>query len=236
MSEWKLKRFWKEASADAEAGEGGFRVLLDGRAVRTPAKALLAVPTPEMASAIATEWNAQEKEIDPRVMPMTRAANAAIDKVAHQKGEVADMLAAYGDADLLCYRAKSPEELVARQAENWDPALAWAEAELGARLNVHVGVIHAPQPPEALARLSGQVHALDPFKLAAFHDLVSLSGSLVLGFAAARGWRDVDAIWQISRVDENWQQEQWGDDEEAAAEAAIKHRAFLDAKRFFDLA
>lgn len=235
MSEWKLKRFWKAAGADTDPGEVGYRVLLDGRPVRTPAKALLAAPTRAMALAIAAEWDAQEAEIDPTTMPMTRAANAAIDKVAVQRAEVADMLAAYGDSDLLCYRAEAPEELVARQAEAWDPALDWAAAELGARLEVFVGVIHAPQPPEALARLAREVHGLTAFQLAAFHDLVSLSGSLVLGLAAARGWREADALWAMSRIDETWQEEQWGYDEEAAEAAEVKARAFLDAKRFFDL-
>lgn len=236
MSEWKLKRFWTDAGADEAPGEAGFRVLLDGRPVRTPAKALLAVPTRDMALAIAAEWDAQEEKIDPTTMPMTRAANAAIDKVAVQHAEVADMLAAYGDSDLLCYRADGPEALVARQATAWDPALDWAATELGARLEVFAGVIHAPQPPEALARLSARVHGFSPFQLAAFHDLVSLSGSLVLGFAAAADWREAEAIWTMSRIDEDWQEEQWGHDEEAAEAADIKRRAFLDAKRFFDLA
>lgn len=235
MSEWKLKRFWTEAAPAEPDEDGGIAVLLDGRPVNTPAKARLQVPTRAMAEAIAAEWNAQEGNIDPTAMQMTRAANAAIDKVAHQRAEVADMLAAYGDSDLLCYRADAPEELVRRQAEAWDPPLQWAEATLNARLDVHIGVIHAPQPAEALRRLAREVHAMSAFQLAGFHDLVSLSGSLVLGLAAARGWREAGEIWQLSRLDEIWQEEQWGHDEEAAEAADIKRRAFLDAKRFFDL-
>ncbi|WP_171208780.1 MULTISPECIES: ATP12 family chaperone protein [unclassified Ruegeria] len=233
MSDWKPKRFWKQ-SAVVEA-EGGFTVELDGRRVKTPAKAGLILPTQAMAKAVALEWDAQEKEIDPVTMPVTRSANAAIDKVTHQHAEVADMLAGYGDSDLLCYRATHPQELRHRQASQWDPALDWAAEALDARLSPVDGVLHQPQPSEAVARLTQRVHAFDAFQLAAFHDLVSLSGSLVLGFATAMNWRSPDAIWEISRLDELWQIEQWGHDEEAAAAAEVKRVAFLHAKHFFDL-
>jgi chaperone required for assembly of F1-ATPase len=234
MSEWKQKRFWTDATAVET--DDGFAIELDGRRVKTPAKAWLILPTRAMAEAVAAEWDAQEGVVNPLSMPVTRSANAAIDKVRIQHAEVADMLAAYGDCDLLCYRADQPSELVARQAELWNPALAWAREALGVRLETHTGVLHVPQDPEALECLSAQVHALDPFHLAAFHDLVSLSGSLVLGFAAARDWRTADEIWTLSRLDELWQEEQWGADDEAQAMAGIKRDAFLHAKRFFDLA
>jgi len=234
MSEWKQKRFWTEVSVQED--EDGYAVALDGRRIKTPAKTPLILPGREMAEAVAEEWAAQEGGIDPLSMPFTRSANAAIDKVRTQHAEVADMLADYGDSDLLCYRAEAPQELVTRQAEAWDPALDWAERALGARLELRRGVIHQPQAPEALERLRAQVHALDAFRLAAFHDLVSLSGSLVLGFAAAQGWRDVETLWQISRLDEVWQEEQWGPDDEAAAVEARKRAAFVHAKAFHDFA
>lgn len=233
MSDWKPKRFWKQAAV-AESSEG-FSVELDGRPVRTPAKAPLLLPTRALAQAVAAEWDAQEKEVDPTSMPYTRTANAAIDKVRIQHGEVADMLAAYGDSDLLCYRADSPAELTERQAQTWDPALDWAAETLGARLLPVQGVMHQAQPASAIETLTRQVHALNLFQLAAFHDLVSLSGSLVLGFAAALNWREADEIWQISRLDETWQEEQWGPDEEARALAALKRTAFLHAKAVFDI-
>lgn len=233
MSDWKQKRFWKDVSLGQT--DDGFSVLLDGRQVKTPAKAVLAIPTSGMANAVAAEWDAQQDTVNPFTMPFTRSANAAIDKVRHQHGEVADMLAAYGDSDLLCYRAENPEELVQRQAEQWDPALEWAKTELTAELLVHTGVIHQPQPRESLQRLSARVHNLTAFELAAFHDLVSLSGSLILGFAATRNWQDIETLWEISRLDELWQEEQWGPDDEAQEQAEVKRQAFLHAKRFFDL-
>lgn len=233
MSDWKPKRFWKESTV-VEA-DGGYTVELDGRRVKTPAKAGLVVPTQAMADAIAKEWDAQEDEVDPATMPFTRSANAAIDKVRIQHAEVADMLAAYGDSDLLCYRASHPQELVSRQDAEWSPALNWAAETLGAELKPVSGVVHEPQSREALDVLSAQVHDMGPFHLAAFHDLVSLSGSLILGFAAAKNWREADEIWRISRVDELWQEEQWGEDEEASEHAEIKRQSFLHAKRFFDV-
>lgn len=234
MSEWKAKRFWEQAAV--EEVPGGFAVALDGRSVKTPAKRPLIVPTRAMAEAIAAEWQAQEGEIDPGTMPVTKTANAAIDKVATQHAEVADMLADYGDSDLLCYRAASPEELVARQAAEWDPMLDWGAEALGARLVPRTGVMHAPQDPAALEVLRLRTHALSNFELAAFHDLVSLSGSLILGFAAAEEARDVETLWTLSRLDDLWQIEQWGHDDEAAAEAAIKKTAFEHAARMYRLA
>ncbi|THD76029.1 ATPase [Thalassobius vesicularis] len=233
MSGWTAKRFWKQATA--EACEGGFTVLLDGRRVKTPAKTPLVVPTLAMAQAIAEEWDAQEGEIKPQIMPVTRSANAALDKVATQHAEVAGLIADYGGTDLLCYRATSPEELIARQAATWDPVLDWAAENLGARLNVGAGVMHVEQDEVILAGLHQRVRDMDSFALAAFHDLVGLSGSLILGFAAIYDTYPAETLWDMSRVDETWQEEQWGVDEEAAELAATKKQAFLHAKRFFDL-
>jgi chaperone required for assembly of F1-ATPase len=209
-------------------------VQLDGRLVKTPAKAPLIVPTLAMADAIAGEWDAQDDAINPETMPFTRSANAAIDKVANQHAEVAEMLADYGDSDLLCYRADAPQELVVRQASEWDPVLDWAEQTLGARLHPRRGLSHQAHDQAALLQLRQAVHDLSNYQLAAFHDLVSMSGSLVLGFAAAHNWRDADDIWRISRLDESWQEEHWGVDDEARETAELKRRAFLHAKSFYD--
>lgn len=230
---WTPKRFWKAAEAQPE--EGGWTVRLDGRPVRTPAKAPLILPTRAMAEASAAEWQSQDEVVKPLTMPVTRSANAAIDKTAHQHGEVAQMVAAYGDSDLLCYRADGPAELVQRQAEAWDPLLDWAARDLGARLEPRTGIMHAPQSAASLEALAAQVAAMDAFALTAFHDLVSLSGSLIIGFAAARGAWEPEALWELSRLDETWQAEQWGVDEEAAEMAAIKRGDFLHARRFWDL-
>lgn len=233
MSDWVAKRFWKQASV-VETG-AGFTVHLDGRVVKTPAKAALDVPTRAMAEAMCIEWDAQGEKIDPATMPVTRSANAAIDKVRIQRAEVADMLAAYGDSDLICYRAENPVALVARQAKAWDPLLDFAQKKLGAVLEPRVGVMHAPQDPDALSAMGEKVHALGAFELAAFHDLVALSGSLVIGFAAIYDYAPVDHLWTLSRVDEEWQISQWGDDDEAILQAEVKRRAFLHADHFYRL-
>lgn len=233
MSEWKAKRFWKEAGVVEE--DEGFGVRLDGRVVRTPAKATLIVPTLALAQAIAAEWDAQDGKINPNTMPYTRSANAALDKVAQQQDEVAEMLAAYGDSDLICYRAASPEELVKKQAEAWDPLLDWTESVLSVKLLPVVGVVHVPQDAQAISLLTAHVKALDIWALTAFHDLVSMSGSLVIGFAVLDELYPADVLWNLSRVDETWQAEQWGSDEEAEDMAARKQSDFLHAKGFYDL-
>lgn len=231
---WAPKRFWTEATV-AEV-PGGFAVRLDARAVKTPAKAPLVLPTRALAEAVAAEWQAQEGTVKPLTMPCTRSANAAIDKTGPQFAEVAAMIAAYGDSDLLCYRAEAPAGLVARQAEGWDPLLGWAAEALAAPLAPRAGIIHAPQPAASLAALSAKVAAHDAFALTALHDLVAISGSLVLGLAVSEGRLDPGAAWALSRIDETWQAELWGEDEEAAAAAAVKRADFHHAARFLGLA
>lgn len=234
MSGWAAKRFWTEATAEP-VETGGFTVTLDGRGVKTPAKSPLTLPTRAMADAVAAEWQAQDEQVDPRTMPVTRAANAAIDKVAAQFDEVCQMLAEYGDSDLTCYRAESPQALVDRQAAAWDPVLDWAADRYGARLIPVQGVVHHPQPAAALARLAEPLRQMTPFELTALHDLIGLSGSLVIGLAASEGWADLGDLWSRSRIDEDWQAEQWGADEEAAETAAFKRQEFCDAARFLAL-
>ncbi len=233
MSGWTPKRFWKDARV--EPCDGGFTVTLDGRAVKTPAKAALVVPTQAMAGAIATEWDAQQGKVDPATMPVTRSANSAIDKVTVQFDEVVQMLAEYGGSDLLCYRADGPAGLVARQAAGWDPILLWAAEALDAPLAVTQGVVHVVQNPVVLARLRERVAALDPFRLTAFHDLVAISGSLILALAVLGGRLTAPEAWRLSRIDETWQAELWGVDEEAAEAEAAREAAFLQAERFYRL-
>ncbi len=233
MAEWKAKRFWTEAKA--EQGPDGWEVRLDGRPVKTPAKALLVVPSKALAEAIAAEWDALEEAIDPGAMPLTRSANAAIDKVATQFDEVAALIAAYGETDLVCYRAEGPELLCAQQADAWDELLDWARDELEAPLETCVGVVPRPQPERSVARLRDEVVSLDPFALTALHDLVAMSGSLLIGLAALRGRLPEEDLWTRSRVDETFQESQWGADEEASVTASYKRGEFLHAARFFRL-
>lgn len=233
MSAWKAKRFWKQATA--EPCDGGFTVRLDGRAVKTPAKRPLVVPTLAMAQAIAAEWDAQQGAVKPETMPVTRAANSALDKVAEQFDEVADLLIAYGGSDLLCYRATGPEGLVNRQAAGWNPLLDWAAQDLSAPLTVTSGIVHVDQPQASLDRLAALVRAYSPFQMAAFHDLVAISGSLILAIAVTRSRLSADEAWSLSRIDETWQAELWGVDDEAAALEASKHAALREAARFYGL-
>jgi chaperone required for assembly of F1-ATPase len=227
VSEWKAKRFWKDVTV-APVAEG-YAVRLDGRPVRSPAKSEVVTPTAGLAERIAGEWREVEEIIDPRTMPYTRAANAALDKVTAQRAEVAEMLAEYGASDLLCYRAESPDELVARQNAAWDPLLDWAAEAHGARLVPTTGVMFAAQDAAALARLRAPVVAMSPWQLTALHDLVALSGSLVIALAVVDRVRAPEAAWDISRIDELWQIEQWGEDEEAAEIVALKRQDFLRA-------
>lgn len=231
MSGWVKKRFW--SAAEVVATEGGFTVTLDGRVIKTPGKAALVVPTEALAALVAAEWAAQGEVIEPASMPATRAVNSAIDKVRGQKAEVGELLAAYGDSDLVCYRAADPEGLVAREAEVWDPLVDWAAHRFGYRPIVREGVMHGPQPKALLVSFEAEIARLSVFELTAFHDLVALSGSLIIALAVIDKFQSPEALWDASRVDEEWQIAQWGEDEEAMQLTEGRKRAFLDAAAFY---
>jgi chaperone required for assembly of F1-ATPase len=233
VSVWAARRFWSEVTVLPD--EGGFSVELDGRPVRTPRKAPLVLPTASLAKAVAEEWQAVDIKVDPARMPFTRRANSAIDTVAPQTAAVVTMLAAYGASDLLCYRAEGPQSLVACQREAWDPLLDWSASALSAPLIATTGVMHVAQPVTSVAALADALRSLSAFQLVAFHDLVSLSGSLVLALAVTRRRLTAGEAWTLSRIDEDWQITQWGADEDATETAARKQADFLEADRFFAL-
>lgn len=228
-----MKRFYKEASASETAG--GWTVALDGKPIRTPAKAPFVAPSRALAEAAAAEWNAQEERVNPATMPISRAINTAIDRTGPEHDAVVEIVAAYGGTDLISYRAEGPEELRARQARAWDPLVDWAAETYGARLVVTAGVMHALQPEEGQRRLFAAVAAHDAFRLTALYDLTALSGSLVIALAVAGGRLDPAEAWRLSRIDESWQQEFWGVDAEAEATAARKAGDFAAAARFLSL-
>lgn len=229
-----MKRFYTGVAVIA--GEVGFEIHLDGRPVRTPARAPLALPNGALADAVAQEWRAQGERIDPASMPFTGLANAAIDHVAPDPARFAAAIARYGESDLLCYRAEGPLELVARQAAAWDPLLDWARTRYDIAFRVTQGIVPVAQPPETLERLGQVVAAMDAFTLAGLSNLVALSGSLVAGLALVEGVQDGPAIWRAAEIDESWQVERWGEDAEASANAVRRARDFAMSCAFCTMA
>ena len=234
MSEWSMKRFWTDVTVKEQGPD--FTVLLDGRLIKTPAKRTLVVPTRRIADQVAAEWAAQEGAVDPATMPWTRSANAAIDKVAPQRAEVQAHLADYAGTDLLCYRAEDPDALVERQRATWDPILDWLDGRHGVRLVLAAGVMPVKQDPAALAVLAGAMDDMGDFQLTGFYDLVTLTGSFALALANADCAFPATDLWEASRLDEAWQIEQWGPDDEAEAVTKIKRAAFLHATELFHAA
>jgi len=228
-----VKRFWKEVGVEQE-GEG-WGVRLDGRPVKTPARAALRVPTSKLADDIAKEWRDVDDKIDPRAMPFTGLANAAIDRVASDRQAFASGLANYAEADLACYRAEGPHELVDRQEEQWDKLLAWARRRFDVDFVTTSGLMHVAQPAATVERLSHAVSALDPFRLAGLSPLVTVGGSLVAALAVLEKAITPEEAWEAVSVDDRWQLEQWGADSEAEAALENRRRAFLAAARFLDL-
>jgi chaperone required for assembly of F1-ATPase len=228
-----LKRFY-EAVKIVEAANG-FSIALDRRALRTPARVPLVVPSRALAEAIAEEWAAQGEQIIPANMALTRLANSALDRVTGREQLVAADIVAYAGCDLLCYRADSPERLVARQAAAWDPLLAWGARRLGSHFVCVSGLVHQPQPAAALDALAGELERHECFRLAALHTITTLSGSAILALALAEGATWPDAAWTAAHVDEDWQIEQWGSDPEAQARRAARRREFDCAVRLLEL-
>jgi chaperone required for assembly of F1-ATPase len=228
-----VKRFYKAASV--APGPGGLAILLDGKPVKTPARAPLAVPGERLAEAIAAEWEAQGESVDPRSMPLTGLANAAIDRVAPDRRAFARTLARYAEADLLCYRAEAPQALVRRQAEAWDPLLAWARRRFDVDFEVTAGVMHRPQPARTVDRLAEAVFERGPFALAGLAPLVTVSGSLVIALVLAEGESSLEEAWSAATLDEAWQAEHWGDDPLAAAAHDERRRDFDAGYLFLSL-
>ncbi|MDA8585902.1 ATPase [Rhodobacteraceae bacterium] len=231
MSDWAMKRFWEAVSF--EATDDGYLIKLDNRPVKTPAKTLLIVPNEVIAAHIASEWEAQVETVDPLTMPWTRTANAAIDKVAVQRAGVIEHLSGYAGTDLLCYRAAGPDRLVQLQQQTWDPILEWLAVHLNVSLRSTVGVMPVDQAPSDIARLAKAMDPMTDFQLTGFHDLVGLSGSFVIGLAAAKNAFTIEELWAASCLDETWQIKQWGEDVEARANIALKKQAFLHATEVY---
>lgn len=228
-----MKRFYREAAA-AQA-EDGWTVALDGRPVRTPARAPLVLPSAALAEAVAAEWNAQEEEIRPADMVLTGLANAAIDRIAPDRAAFAAGLARYAETDLLCYRAEAPPSLVARQAAVWDPILDWAAGRYDVAFVVTEGVVHRPQPAATVARISTAYAAFAPLLLAALNSVVTITGSAVLGLAFAEARIGAGELWSAGQLDEIWQAEHWGEDPLAAASREARQRALAGAEALRDL-
>ena len=228
-----MKRFWKDVETEAE-GEG-WTIKLDGRLVRTPARAGLVVPSEALADGIAAEWRSVEGKIDPRKMPLTGIANAAIDRVLPDRNAFALGIARYAESDLACYRAEGPRELSEHQSQEWDKLLGWARRRYDVDFATTCGLMPVPQPAATIERLTHAIAALDPFHLAGLSPLVTIGGSLVAALAVLEKQALPQAAWDAVSIDERWQIERWGADAEAEELLESRRRDFLAAARFLEL-
>jgi chaperone required for assembly of F1-ATPase len=238
MTAAKFKRFYARASWEAVppgATGGGFRVLLDGKAIKTPAKVEMVLPGQALAAAIAAEWQDQGEEVEVRTLVLTGLAWTAIDQVGPGRERVVEELAGYGAHDLLCYHAEAPADLTARQGARWQPLLDWAAQALDAPLAVTAGVVSIEQPPEVLAALCEAVAARDDFELAVLSAAAGAAGSLVIGLALLAGRIDAAAAFEAAQLDESYQIERWGEDPEAAGRRAAIKAEIEIAARFLAL-
>ena len=230
-----MKRFYTDVATAALEGETAYEVHLDGRGVRTPLRRVLQVPGAALAEGIAEEWRAQGEEIDVESMPLTRIAATAIDRVADDPDGYIDQIAAYGGTDLVCYRAQAPQELVVRQARDWEPLLEWLRGTYGGELVVTEGLLPVEQPAGSLAKLRAAVAEHSLYELAALGVVTSASGSLVVALAMSRGHLDAARAVDVSQLDESYQVELWGEEEDAQARRDILRAEIDCSARFLEL-
>lgn len=230
-----MKRFYETVGVEQREGETLFRVNLDTRTIKTPARHDLLIPTRALADAIADEWRAQGDEVVLASMPLTRLASGAIDRVARHRADVIDEVAAYAETDLLCYRADHPVELSKRQYDVWQPVLDWVEQRYQAKFTSTVGVVPVTQSPAALEAARAAIAAHDDMTLAALHAVTHASGSVILALALVDGHMDAPGLVAASQLDEQFQIEQWGEDAEAAQRRAALAAAITASARFIAL-
>ena len=221
-----MKRFYKNVTVTEDLS-----VLLDGKPIKTPSAARLALPTPRLAEALADEWRGQGESVEPASMPLTRLANTAIDRAGALRTDIVGELLGFGQSDLLCYYAIEPDALIVRQRQHWTPLLDWAHASHGARLKTVHGITHIRQDASAIAALEHALIAQDDWTLTGLQTLTTITGSLVLGLAVAAGRLDAADAFVLSRIDETFQAEKWGSDSAAEQRAAsLRHEAEMAGK------
>lgn len=225
------KRFYKAVTVTEDLG-----IALDGRPVKTPLKAPLRLPTTALADAVAAEWAAQGEVIKPATMTLTKLANTAIDRVSEHRPAIEREILDYANSDLVCYRTDRPPELVERQRKAWDPVVDWARTALDAPFEVTDTILHRPQPEAALAAFAIPLRELSDFELAAFHSIMTLTGSALIAMMLARRATVPEAAWIAAHVDEDYQVEHWGEDAEAQARRAARYTEFMACCRFLDIA
>jgi len=231
-----MKRFYNEASAQPAADrEGWYRILLDGKPVKSPAKADLLVPGQDLTQSIVTEWADQAEQVLPETMPMMTFAATATDRVEPQREAVAAEVAGYGASDLLCYRADQQPDLLAKQQAAWDPLLGWAKEAFGCEFVVTDGLMPVAQPNSTLMLLAREVGRMDSHRLTALHTMVSAMGSLILGLSVLHKYSAPEEAFRLSQVDEDHQADLWGRDEEAEARRARLRAEVETAHRFLGL-
>ncbi len=227
------KRFYKDVSVGED--DGGYAIHLDGRPERTPAKNLLVAPSAALADLMRAEWDAQGEFVDPQTMPVTKLVNTAIDGVALDPQAVFEDILRFSSSDLLCYRADAPRELVARQADRWDPLIDWAAGELGARFILIEGIMPQEQPREAISAFAVTLRKYDtPIELACLHTVTTLTGSAILALAFAEGRLTADEAWSLAHLDEDWTEERWGIDDEARLRRERRHEEFAASTTAFE--
>lgn len=228
-----MKRFYENVTVDK--GDTGYSIFLDGKPIKTPAKAPVLLPTEALADAIAEEWQTQAEKVEPASMPLMQAAATAIDRVTTQRQKVIDDIIAYGGTDLVCYRATYPASLIETQSAAWDPLLLWAKSRHDVALKTTSSIAHVAQDTDELLKLAAVVHAQEDMTLAPLYNITALCGSLVISLAVLDGHLTAETAFEVSELDETHAIEHWGADEEALIRRKNNKKSLMASTRFLKL-
>lgn len=233
MLRWEKRRTWKKVLV--RSAESGFQIFLDEKPIETPNKNLIVVPTKKLADALAKEWKTQKKVVGFKKMVFNKLVNSSIDQVTVSRTSIIEILIEYGDTDLLCYRAEDPPDLCLLQETQWGPVLNWLEKTFSINLKVYSGVIYEPQEEQQLQQLKNILQVYSDFEIAALHELVTISGSLIIGLAVKNKALTLQEAWNRAILDESWQMQKWGKDQESLDRLNLRRKEFNAAYDFLKL-
>ena len=228
-----MKRFYKKVEVNSI--DTGFGITLDDKALLSPGKTKLVVPTKTLANAIADEWGNQEGQIIPSTMPFMTLSSTAVDRVRPRSDDTIDEILSFLETDLLCYRAQEPDALVLEQNEVWQPLLNWCEGLIGSAFNVTSGIMPVSQVPTLVLSARKILRSYNDFELLGLHQFTSISGSAVIGLALSENHIELEAAYQAAFIDDYFQINNWGDDADASLRIANRRREMLEIKEFLDL-
>ena len=208
-----MKKFWKKVSIK-KISFNSFQIMLDERILQTPLKRELILPNLNLAQEIAKEWDQDSINIKTESMIFYGLISTSLDKIIDNRNVYIDDILDYIDTDLICYRADNPKELVELQKSKWDPIILLVEKYIGTKVQVFIGVSPNKQHYTVHDGINNLIDQFDIFEISALHRITNITGSIFLSLCVLRKDISKNEVFELSFLDELWQEENWGFDKE----------------------